>query len=78
MSDELSGLGLDQADTQANFAWLSLGDRLELDVMRALAERGVAVRPGEGLGAPGHLRVTYGTRAENEAFVEALREIIGS
>ena len=33
---------------------------------------GVAVRPGAALGGPGHLRVTYGTRAENERFIEAL------
>jgi histidinol-phosphate aminotransferase len=41
--------------------------------MERLAEAGVAVRPGRALGGPGFLRVTYGTRAENERFVEALR-----
>ena len=40
---------------------------------RALPRAGVAVRPGQGLGGPGYLRVTYGTRAENERFIEALR-----
>ena len=35
--------------------------------------RGRGGAPGKGLGAPGYLRVTYGSRAENERFVEALR-----
>jgi histidinol-phosphate aminotransferase len=73
MEEELSELGLEMADSQANFCWVSLGDRDEGEVVRALARAGVAVRPGAGLGGPGHLRVTYGTRAENARFVEALR-----
>jgi histidinol-phosphate aminotransferase len=73
MEEELSELGFDVADSQANFCWFSLGDLDEGEVMAALARAGVAVRPGKGLGSVGHLRVTYGTRAENERFVEALR-----
>ena len=37
---------------------------------------GVAVRPGTPLGGPGHLRVTYGTRAENERFLAALAGVV--
>ena len=37
-----------------------------------LTRAGVAVRPGAPLGGPGHLRVTYGTRAENERFLAAI------
>ena len=37
-----------------------------------LARRGVIVREGTALGAPGHLRVTYGTRPENDRFLAAL------
>ena len=39
----------------------------------SLARAGVAVRPGAALGGPGHLRVTYGTRAENERFLGGAR-----
>ena len=77
MEEELTELGLDVADSQANFCWVSLGDHDESEVVAALARAGVAVRPGMGLGGPGHLRVTYGTRAENERFVVALRSAIG-
>jgi histidinol-phosphate aminotransferase len=76
VAEELEGLGLRSAESQANFFWLDLGERDEREIVRELGRRGVAVRPGEGLGAPGHLRVTYGTRPENERLVEALREIL--
>jgi histidinol-phosphate aminotransferase len=77
MEEELAELGFDVADSQANFCWVALGDRDEGEVMAALARAGVAVRPGKGLGGPGFLRVTYGTRPENERFIEALRACLG-
>jgi histidinol-phosphate aminotransferase len=35
------------------------------------------VRGGGALGGPGHFRVTYGTRPENERFLAALGEALG-
>jgi histidinol-phosphate aminotransferase len=78
MSEELARLGVAEADSQANFCWISLGDRHEGEVVKVLGEHGVAVRPGKGLGAAGFLRVTYGTRAENERFVEALEAALAA
>ena len=72
VSEGLAELGVAESDSQANFSWIDLGDLRESDAIRTLAEHGVAVRPGEGLGAPGHLRVTYGTQTENELFLKAL------
>lgn len=74
VEDELDELGLRTAETQANFSWVALGDRDEGEVIEALGRAGVIVRGGEGIGGPGHFRVTYGTRAENERFIAALRE----
>jgi histidinol-phosphate aminotransferase len=73
MEEELAELGFDVADSQANFCWVGLGELDEGDVMAALGRAGVAVRPGKGLGGPGFVRVTYGTRGENERFIAALR-----
>jgi histidinol-phosphate aminotransferase len=73
MEEELAEVGLSLADSQANFCWMGLGELDETEVMEALARSGVAVRPGKGLGGPGFLRVTYGTRRENERFIEALK-----
>ncbi len=72
VEEGLRELGLDPPDSQANFSWVPLGDRDEDEVIRALGERGIVVRSGASLGGPGHLRVTYGTRRENERFLEAL------
>jgi histidinol-phosphate aminotransferase len=68
-------MGIASAESQANFAWIDLGDLGEGEVVESLAKAGVAVRPGAPLGGPGHLRVTYGTRAENERFLAALRDL---
>jgi histidinol-phosphate aminotransferase len=76
IAEQLGDLGLDASESEANFFWLSLGDNNEPEVVSELHRRGVAVRAGAGLGGPGHLRITYGTRPENERLIEALRDII--
>jgi histidinol-phosphate aminotransferase len=75
VEEELREMGFATAESQANFAWIDLGDLDEEEVVESLAKAGVAVRPGTPLGGPGHLRVTYGTHAENERFLEAMRAL---
>jgi histidinol-phosphate aminotransferase len=73
----LEGLGIQPADSQANFVWFDLPDPdREADVIRGLAERGILVRAGAALGRPGAMRVTVGTEQENERFTEALAELL--
>jgi histidinol-phosphate aminotransferase len=69
-------LGLSTAETQANFSWVDLGDADEAEIVAGLAERSIAVRPGTPLGDPGHIRVSYGTAAENDRFLAALAELL--
>jgi histidinol-phosphate aminotransferase len=83
LEEELSGMGIEPAESQANFAWFDLpvpdgGDpgEVEAAVVRGLAERGVIVRAGGALGKPGALRVTYGTPAQNRRFLDTLRDLI--
>jgi histidinol-phosphate aminotransferase len=77
MDEGLRSLGLNPAESQANFCWFELGaDRDERAVMDGLAERGVLVRGGADLGREGALRVTYGTPAEDARFLEALAELL--
>jgi histidinol-phosphate aminotransferase len=77
LEDGLRGLGLEPASSQANFVWFDLGDgREEAEVMQGLAQRGVLVRAGSSLGREGALRVTIGTQAENERFLEALGALL--
>ena len=65
-------LGLDPPDSQTNFSWVPLGDPDEAEVITGLGERVIVVRGGASLGGSGHIRVTYGTRSENERFLQAL------
>jgi histidinol-phosphate aminotransferase len=78
VDERLRALGIETADSQANFCWLHLGeDRDEEQVLRGLAERGVLVRGGGALGSPTPaLRVTYGLPEENRRFLDALAELI--
>jgi histidinol-phosphate aminotransferase len=77
LEEGLRELGIEPADSQANFVWFDLGEgREEPEIVRGLAERGVLVRAGAALGREGALRVTVGTGAENEKFLEALRALL--
>jgi histidinol-phosphate aminotransferase len=67
-------LGLEHIPSAGNFVAVDVG-RDAGPVYDALLRRGVIVRPVANYGMPRHLRVTVGTAAENERFVEALREI---
>ncbi|HET6571475.1 MAG TPA: histidinol-phosphate transaminase [Solirubrobacterales bacterium] len=74
----LHELGLSTAETQTNFSWIDLGEAEERAVVAGLAERSIAVRPGTPLGESGHIRVSYGTPAENDRFLAGLAEVLQS
>ena len=77
VQERLRALGLEPAASQANFCWFGVGEeREEQQVLEGLRERGVLVRAGTALGGEGALRVTYGTPAENERFLQALAEVL--
>jgi len=77
LQDGLRELGIECADSQANFVWFDVGEgRDEPEIVRGLSQRGVLVRAGAALGREGALRVTVGTQAENERFLEALGALL--
>jgi histidinol-phosphate aminotransferase len=76
VESELEERGLETTDSEANFSWVGLGDRDEQEIVKGLAQRGVIVRAGTALGQEGWLRVTYGTRQENDRFLAALDELL--
>jgi histidinol-phosphate aminotransferase len=76
VEEGLHELGLSTAETQTNFSWIDLDEADENEVVAGLAEQSIAVRPGTPLGDPGHIRVSYGTPAENDRFLAALGEIL--
>jgi histidinol-phosphate aminotransferase len=78
VDERLRALGIQPAESQANFCWFALGEQHdERAVMRALEERGVLVRGGSALGSQTPaLRVTYGLPEENRRFLDALGEVL--
>jgi len=64
---ELRARGFVVPDSQANFVWLPVGSGAA-ELALALERAGVVTRPFPGAG----LRVTMGTRAENDRFLDAL------
>ncbi|HWW91597.1 MAG TPA: histidinol-phosphate transaminase [Solirubrobacteraceae bacterium] len=83
VAERLRELGLELADSQANFCWVHLGETDqrsasdEAEIMRGLQERGVLVRGGAALGSQTPaLRVTYGLPEENDRFLQALSEVL--
>jgi histidinol-phosphate aminotransferase len=72
---ELAGLGLHPIPTRTNF--LAVGVRRPgSEISGPLLERGFLTTATDGWGVPEHVRFSFGLPAENEAFVEALGEVI--
>jgi histidinol-phosphate aminotransferase len=66
----LRSAGWSFPDQQANFVWLTLGDRTD-HVTLELERRGVVVRPFSGEG----IRITIGTPSQNDRFLSTLAEV---
>ncbi len=69
---ELSRRGVRYVPSFANFLLLDLGKPAR-DVCRALLKQGVMVRPAWGV--PTAIRVSVGTREQNEKFLESLDKV---
>ena len=73
---ELKKLGLDYVPSEANFILIHL-DRPGPTVMRELLKHGVIVRPLVGYELPNSVRVTIGTREQNERLISSLKIVLG-
>ncbi|WP_432096652.1 histidinol-phosphate transaminase [Streptomyces sp. bgisy100] len=69
---ELRAMGCEVTDSDANFVQFGAFDDAHA-AWQALLDHGVLVRDN---GVPGRLRVTAGTPAENDAFLDAVRAVI--
>lgn len=70
-------LGLVPYPTQTNFILVDL-KRPARPVYEALLRRGVIIRSMEAYGFPTCVRITVGLPEENQALVQALREVLGA
>lgn len=69
----LESLGLKVTPSKANFLLFSGFDIPAPELWQKLLDKGVLIRD---VGLSGHLRVTVGSEAENELFIEALTSIL--
>jgi histidinol-phosphate aminotransferase len=69
---ELKKLGVSFVPTEANFIYIDVGHDCD-KVFHQLLLRGVIVRPMKPYDFPTGLRVTIGTREQNEKFAKALK-----
>ncbi len=72
----LAALGLEAAPSQGNFLLVDLAGRSGAVVAGALERVGVFVRPVGIYGLPHAVRVTVGTAAQNQRFLEALGPVL--
>jgi histidinol-phosphate aminotransferase len=78
LAEACAGLGLTvAAPAVANFVYAEVGEDAR-PVFEALLREGVIVRPLGPFGAPGAIRVTVGTREENDLFAAALERVLES
>lgn len=68
-------LGLDYIETQANFMMVDL-EMPAAEVFEKMQQRGVIIRPGNQFGMDSWIRVTVGTRADNEFFIRNLKKVL--
>lgn len=71
----ISEMGYTVAPTWANFIYVDLGEEAA-PIAKRLQEQGVIIRPLAPWGAPNAIRVTIGTREQNELFVSAFRKVV--
>ncbi len=71
----LTGLGLSWIPSIGNFVTFDTGGDAN-GIFDRLLQRGVIVRPIAAYGMPSHLRVSVGTEAENQQFLDALRAVL--
>ena len=80
LEKEFEDMGLPYVPAAANFILVETGAVSPAmsgrKVFEALQRKGVIVRAMDGYGLPRHVRITVGTRAENERLVGALREVL--
>jgi histidinol-phosphate aminotransferase len=69
---ELRAMGLEVTDSDANFVQFGRFEDTHA-IWQAILDQGVLVRDN---GVPGRLRVTAGTPAENNAFLDAVRTVL--
>jgi histidinol-phosphate aminotransferase len=77
ITEGFKNLGLEWIPSAGNFVLVDL-KQPAMPIYEALLRKGVIVRPVGVYELPNHLRITIGTQAENQLFLQALTEVLSS
>ncbi|GAA3917986.1 histidinol-phosphate transaminase [Litoribacillus peritrichatus] len=75
LEEAFKALALSYIPSAGNFISVDFG-RDAAPINQALLEKGVIVRPVANYGMPTFLRISIGTKQENQTFIDALKEIL--
>lgn len=75
LQERLAELNIPHIPSMTNFLAIDLG-RPAAPVFNQLLQRGIITRPLANYDMPNHLRVTLGSRMENEAFLRAFEDLM--
>jgi len=74
--EHLSQIGVPYVPSVVNFLLVEVGQGRV--VFQKMQKEGVIVRPMDGYGLPRHVRITIGTREENERCIHTLSRVLGN
>ncbi|MCL1816982.1 MAG: histidinol-phosphate transaminase [Clostridiales bacterium] len=74
LNAEFDKLSMRYAPSYGNFIFVDIGMPAPV-ANEELLKRGIVIRPGQQWGCETYVRVSIGTPAENEAFIEALKAV---
>jgi histidinol-phosphate aminotransferase len=77
LTEGFKNLGLEWIPSAGNFVLVDLKQE-GLPVYEALLRKGVIVRPVGVYELPNHLRISIGTKEENQLFLEAITDILAN
>ena len=76
LREEVDRLGCESYPSQTNFFLIDVRGNAD-DLYKAMLYKGVIVRSMSAYGFPTFIRITIGTKEENERFLGALRDCLG-
>jgi histidinol-phosphate aminotransferase len=77
VTDGLKKMKIPFIDSVANFVLFSVAPLSGTDIFKKLLREGVIVRAMAEYDLDGYIRVTIGTRAENQLFLNKLKKVLG-
>ena len=77
LCDALAGRGIDYLESQTNFVLVKV-PASGAQVTDAMTRKGVVIRAMGGYGLPEHVRVTVGTREQNDRFLTTFDDVLAN